>query len=204
MNILTPALIAAIANLILSALLLGAAWSDVKSHRIPNRLAFFGAGLGLLLNSVLPEGFGFVSALPGAVGLWKALEGLVLGLVVFLPMYALRAMGAGDVKLMAMVGAFIGPNALIGTILLTFLIGGVLSLLTALRNGTLRQMFDNLKTMLLSSFFKAAMQQMPTLDAAPVSAGKMPYGVAIAAGTFSYFAMAYSGNTAFLDPLKVF
>ena len=204
MNILTPALVAAIVNLILSALLLGAVWSDVKSQRIPNLLVFFGAGLGLLLNSVLPEGFGFVSALPGAVGLWKALEGLALGLVVFLPMYMLRAMGAGDVKLMAMVGAFIGPNALIGAILLTFLIGGALSMLTALRRGTLRQLFDNLKTMLLSSFFKAVLREMPTVDAAPVSAGKMPYGVAIAAGTFSYFAMAYSGNAAFLDPLKVF
>ncbi len=77
---------------------------------------FFGAGLGLLLNSVLPEGYGFVSSLPGALGLWKALAGLGLGLLIMLPLYMLRALGAGDVKLMAMVGAFLGPNATIGAI----------------------------------------------------------------------------------------
>lgn len=204
MNHLTPALVANIVNIILCALLLGAVWSDVKSHRIPNRLVFVGAGLGLLLNSVLPEGTGFVSGLPGALGLWKALEGLALGMIIFLPMYILRAMGAGDVKLMAMVGAFIGPNALIGTIVLTFLIGGVLSLLTALRLGTLDRLFDNLRTMMMSSIFKAVLHEMPTIDSASVSAGKLPYGVAIATGTLSYFAMIYSGHVAFLHVLSVF
>jgi len=204
MNHLTPALVADLVNILLCALLLGAVWNDVKSHRIPNRLVFVGAGLGLLLNSVLPEGTGFVSVLPGAVGFWKASEGLALGLIVFMPMYMLRAMGAGDVKLMAMVGAFLGPNALIGAIVLTFLIGGALSLLTALRLGTLGRLFDNLRVMLISGFFKAVLQEMPTLDSAPVSAGKLPYGVAIAAGTISYFAMIYSGYVGFLHELSVF
>lgn len=204
MNYLTPALVANVVNIILCALLLGAVWNDVKSHRIPNRLVFVGAGLGLLLNSVLPEGTGFVSGLPGALGFWTALEGLALGMIIFLPMYILRAMGAGDVKLMAMVGAFIGPNALIGTIVLTFLIGGLLSLLTALRLGTLDRLFDNLRTMMMSSIFKAVLHEIPTIDSASVSAGKLPYGVAIAAGTLSYFALIYSGHVAFLHVLSVF
>ena len=201
---LTPALVAALVNMLLCALLLGAVWTDVKSHRIPNRLVFIGAGLGVLLNGVLPEGTGFVSGLPGALGFWKASEGLALGLIVFLPMYMLRAMGAGDVKLMAMVGAFVGPNALIGTIILTFLIGGALSILTALRLGTLDRLIDNLRTMVMGSIFKAVLHEMPTLDSASVSAGKLPYGVAIAAGTFSYFAMIYSGHVGFLHVLSVF
>jgi len=42
------------------------------------------------------------------------------------------------------------------------------------------------------------MNEMPTLDAAPVSAGKLPYGIAIAAGTFIYIALERGGNMNFL------
>src|SRR4051794_15864624 len=104
MEHLTPALVATIVLGLLCALLLNAIWNDVKSHRIPNRLVFIGAGMGLLLNTVLPEGYGFISALPGALGFWRALVGLGLGILILLPLYMMRGMGAGDVKLVAMVG----------------------------------------------------------------------------------------------------
>lgn len=201
---LNPSLLAAIVLGLLLALLSGAVWSDVKNQRIPNCLVFAGAGLGLLLNSVLPEGYGFTSVLPGALGFSKSLLGLALGLAILLPLYMLRAMGAGDVKLMAMVGAFIGPNATMSTILLTFIIGGGLTLVVVLHQGTLGQLIDNLRTMLWSSCFKVALNNMPTLDAAPVSAGKLPYGIAIAAGTCSYVALERSGNLNFLNLLKFF
>ncbi|MFD2270623.1 prepilin peptidase [Undibacterium arcticum] len=68
MDYLTPTLNAVIVIGLLCALLLVAVWSDVKSHRIPNWLVLAGAGLGLLLNSVLPLGYGFVSSLTGALG----------------------------------------------------------------------------------------------------------------------------------------
>lgn len=199
MDYLTPSLVATVVIAILSALLLCAVWTDVKGHRIPNWIVFFGAGIGLLLNSTLPEGYGFVSVLPGALGPWKALAGLGLGFVILLPLYMLRAMGAGDVKLMAMVGAFLGPNAIIGTILVTFIVGGVLTLLVVGRNGKLRLLLDNLRTMLVLSFIKSTvLHQMPKVEAAPVSAGKMPYGVAIALGTFSYIALEHGEHMNFL------
>lgn len=199
MNNLTPSQIALIAVSPLFALVLGALWSDIRSHRIPNRLVFWGAGLGLLLNSVMPEGYGFISSLPGALGPGKALAGLGLGFVILLPMYVLRAMAAGDVKLMAMIGAFLGPNAVIGTILMTFIVGGILSLAVVLRQRTLGLLIANLRTMLTGSFIKGAfLHQMPTIDAASVTAGKMPYGVAIAVGTFIYIALEHGGHMDFL------
>jgi prepilin peptidase CpaA len=198
MDDLSPALIATIVISLLGALLLYATWTDVRSRRIPNRLVFVGAGVGLLLNSVLPEGFGFVSGMIGALGFWKALAGMGLGLGLMLPLYMVRGVGAGDVKLIAMIGAFLGPNATLGTVLLTFIVGGVMALLLAARNGTMGQLYDNLRMMLLNSFFKLALREMPTLDAAPVSAGKLPYGVAIAAGTFAYIVLERSGRMNFL------
>ncbi|MFC5475293.1 A24 family peptidase [Paraherbaspirillum soli] len=195
---LTPALLADIVLLVLCGLLSAAVWSDIRSHRIPNLLVLSGAALGLALNSVLPEGYGFISALPGALGFWTALAGIGLSVAILLPLYLLRAMGAGDVKLMAMVGAFLGPNAMIGAILLTFILGGVLSLLAALRYGTLGRMLGNVRTMLTSSFFKMTFHQMPTLDGVSASAGKLPYGLAIALGTFAYIALEQAGHMNFL------
>jgi prepilin peptidase CpaA len=198
MNHLTPSLLAALVISLLCALLLAAVWSDVRTRRIPNRLVLLGVVAGLLLNTVLPQGYGYLSALPGALGFWKALAGLGLGLCILLPLYMLRAMGAGDVKLMAMVGAFLGPNAMVGTILLTFIAGGALSLMAAMHYRTLGRLLDNVRTMLTASFFKLVLQQMPTLDAAPISAGKLPYGLAIALGTVAYIALEHNGDMNFL------
>lgn len=199
MDMLTPDQIAECAVMLLCGLLLIAVWTDVKGHRIPNWLVLAGAILGILLNTILPEGRGFVSILPGGLGFWHALAGMTFGLAVPMPMYILRAMGAGDVKLMAMVGAFLGPLALCMAALIIFITGGVLSLLTALRYGTLRLLVSNVHTIILGSFFKAALNEIPTVDAAPISAGKMPYAIAIAAGTYLFIVLA---NKGFLDFIR--
>ena len=182
-----PTLFVAIVPGLLSVLLLGAVWIDIKSRRIPNELVFIGAGLGLLLNS----------ALPGALGFWQAVSGFGLGLAIMLPLYVLRAMGAGDVKLMAMVGAFLGPYMTVGAILFTFIAGGLLGLTVALRNGTMRRLAENLHAMLLNSFVKMQLKQTPVLDAMSVCAGKMPYAVAIAVGTFTCIAIVHGGHSSF-------
>ncbi|MBI3284998.1 MAG: prepilin peptidase [Burkholderiales bacterium] len=190
MNFLTPALLANGVIALLCTLLLAAVWTDVRSHRIPNRLVFAGAALGLVFNGVLPEGFGFVSILPGALGFWPAMAGLGLGTVLTLPMYMAGAMGAGDVKLVAMVGAFLGPYALLASALLIFIAGGVLAATTALGKGNLNLLLGNVRYMVMSVVFKTLMHEIPKLDAAPVSAGKMPYAIAVAAGTISYVVLA--------------
>lgn len=166
-----------------------AAIIDLRSRRIPNLLIVTGLIASLLVHVWLEPGADWIT--------WGL--GMLTGFALFLPLYLMRGMGAGDVKLMAMVGAFLGPSAIIGVILITFVVGGVLTLVVAARNGSLRLLLGNLRTMLMGSLIKSTvLHQMPTLDATPVSAGKMPYGVAIALGTFTYLALEHCGHMNFL------
>src|SRR4051794_29272710 len=105
---------------VLLFLLVIASVSDCRTHKIPNWLTVIGAAFGLVYNTAVPSS-------PYAGFLWS-LEGLALGLLIMLPFYVLRAMGAGDVKLMAMVGAFLGVPDTFYAVLFTFIAGGVTAL----------------------------------------------------------------------------
>lgn len=100
----------------LSALVLLAAGRDLAEHTIPNQL--IGAGLLLAVAAHLWSGS------PA----WTPLAGLAVGVLPLLPLYLARGMGAGDVKLMGVVGAFAGPALALQIVLATCLAGGVLSL----------------------------------------------------------------------------
>jgi len=73
--------------------------------------------------------------------------GLLVGLVVFFPFFALGGMGAGDVKLMAAIGAWLGPALAILTALYGAIAGGVLAIAVALSSGYLKTAFANLRRM---------------------------------------------------------
>ena len=164
---------------ILILLLTAAAVSDYRTHRIPNWLALSGAVFGLIYNTVLPP-------FPHA-GFFFALGGLGLGLLLFLPLYLLRAMGAGDVKLLAMVGAFLGPKETFYAALASMIVGGVISILYVLARGTALRMWRNLTSLLQLGFLGAMSGSAPSLRITPeASAGRLPYGVAIAIGTIGY------------------
>jgi len=97
-----------------------AAACDIASRRVPNLLVGGGIAAALVLHLV----FGGPLA-PLRLGL----AGAAVGGAIFLPLYLLRGMAAGDVKLMAMVGAFTGPAAAGVIAMLSFIAGGVLALL---------------------------------------------------------------------------
>ena len=174
---------------LLAALLIIAVWHDLKSRRIPNAVVFAGATLALVLNSILPAGSGLVDAVPGGIGLFKSLAGLGVGLALMLPLYLVRATGAGDVKLMAMVGAFVGPLDAVGAVVCTFVAGALLSLVVALKAGVLRQAARNIKVICYSAFARLAAAQGPVFDARTDTVARMPYALAIAVGTFGYLAL---------------
>jgi len=167
----------------LLVLLLAAVRSDLREHRIPNHLILFGIVSGLVLHAVLPDGQGFLAKGPGGLGVWSSFQGLAIGAAAIFPLYLLRTMGAGDVKLMAAVGAILGPHDILPAILGTFLVGGLVSLAVTMFLGTTGQLFRNLLCMAQASLFKFALPGRPGIEALPESAGTAPYAVAVALGT---------------------
>ncbi|WP_371876483.1 prepilin peptidase [Pseudoduganella chitinolytica] len=114
---------------------------------------------------------------------------MATGFFLFLPLYALRGMAAGDVKLMAMVGAFTGPLLALQIALLTCLVGGLLGLALVLRSGRWRLLGHNLATILAPLVYSlGGMPQRPVPLSREASAGGIPYGVAIAVGTLTVVA----------------
>ena len=76
------------------------AWGDIRTQRIPNYLSLGTAVAGL----------GFQLGCHGWGGLWSGFLGLVLGFGLLLIPYLLKGMGAGDVKALAALGAWLGPR----------------------------------------------------------------------------------------------
>ncbi|MDI5921136.1 A24 family peptidase [Halomonas sp. LR5S13] len=104
-------------GLVLLLIWSAAAW-DLYQRRIPNRLVMAGAVMGILLQGVLA----------GPSGVLAAITGLLVGLAILLPGYLLGVTGAGDVKLMAAVGTFLGPFGVFQAALASILVGGVIAL----------------------------------------------------------------------------
>jgi prepilin peptidase CpaA len=176
---------------ILAIFVMLAVWHDVRTRKIPNTVVLIGALSGLLLQLLLPLGAGLLREPYGLLGVWSGLAGLGLGLATLLPMYALGAMGAGDVKLMAMIGAFLGPYDIIGTALCSFIAGGVLALAAALLQRSLGKVIGNVRMILLGS----VLGTVSAGGAAPATpTGKLPYAVAIAAGLLTYLLLTRLGG----------
>lgn len=175
---------------LLLTLVVVAAWFDLKSRRIPNWLVL----VGLVSSFIFQILFNSLGSFNGfkAWGL-----GLLVGFGLFLPLYLLHAMGAGDVKLMAMVGAFLGPMAALGVVLTTLIVGGVLALAVALWSGSLRQTLGNVRFVLTQTMLKALPGGVQ-LEAPSASAGNLPYAVAIAAGTMIHLFLERSGHALFV------
>jgi prepilin peptidase CpaA len=174
---------AALSLLALVVLVLTAVVCDLRSRRIPNALVASGIALGFFIQTVAPSGGGLFSHPAGALGLLPALLGGLLGLGLFLPLYALRAMGAGDVKLLAMIGVWLGAPAVAYAALWTMVAGGVLSLGWALGTGVLRRVIANLREMFLASWVRLQAGAGVAVAAPTSATGRLPYAVAIACGT---------------------
>jgi len=152
----------------LLVLLAMAAVSDWRFYRIPNWLTFGGMVFAVV--------YGTIAARTPGAGASHALGGLGLGLAIMLPFYLLGVMGAGDVKLMAMVGAFLGPHQTLTAILFTCMAGGVAAIAFAIHRSRLCD--------LLANVVSAVACMRPDADGdmrQPV--GKLPYGICICAGT---------------------
>lgn len=176
---------------LLIVLLMLAAFIDVRTFRIPNWLTYGGAAIGLAFGAAIQwRLLGPAWALDGF--LWS-LGGLAAGLACLLPFYLLRVMGAGDVKLMAMAGAFLGLPEIVPAVLFSGIAGGVAALVFVVAHRRLVPFGRNLKSLAHGAAL-SAMAGLP-LTGMPrgASVGNLPYGVSISAGTIAYVAARAMG-----------
>jgi prepilin peptidase CpaA len=165
-----------------AAMLAAAAWQDARHQRIPNAVVLPGAAVALAL-----------SLMPGGVGIANALGGLAAGLMLLLPLYLMGVTGAGDVKLLAAVGAFTGMPGILGVALLAFVVGGALSLAWAIHLRLLRKVLANLNVAAFTTIAELCSGRLPNARGFPVSTARIPYAVAIAAGALIHALLAASG-----------
>jgi prepilin peptidase CpaA len=175
-----PALLSAGA---LIALLLAATVIDVRTRRIPNALVASGTLIALAVHAIAPAGDGLFASPWGSIGVVQSLLGVCAGLALFLPLYLLRALGAGDVKLLAMVGAWLGAPLLGGATVLTLLAGGAMALFVMVFSRTSRQVLGNVRFMLTTAVIGAQTGRLAPLEAPGASSARLPYALAILPGT---------------------
>lgn len=161
-------------ELVLLALVTGAAGVDLAKRRIPNMLLLSGWAAAVPLHLMAPA--------PGTA-LLGALAGALCGLLIFLPLYLLRGMAAGDVKMMATVGMFVGPYDALEVAVVTWCVGGVMALAIIATRGRMRIAWSNVRDLLRPLWMRAiGVPAVPEPMRQP-SVGGMPYGLAIAVAT---------------------
>lgn len=156
------------------ALVIVAALWDVQTRRIPNWLVVAG------LAAAVPAQW---LAHGGIEGMQLWLGGALTGALIFLPGYAMRLMGAGDVKLTAAIGAFCGAYGAFEIGLATFAIGGAWSLAVLLRRRQMLTGLSGAASLLVETAVPGGGIAQRRSGLADGSIGTIPYGVAIAIGS---------------------
>jgi prepilin peptidase CpaA len=146
--------------------------SDWRSARIPNRLTYCAMAGALLLRLPLLGWSGFSS---GVLGMFVAGGFLLL-------LFAIGAMGGGDVKLMAAVGAWMGKEYVVSVLLTSVLAGGLLAIIYIVFHQGLRKTLANIIA-LICFHLTSGLQPHPVLNIHENSTLRVPFGVAIAMGT---------------------
>lgn len=184
----------------LLAILLGSAIaSDIRSRRIPNTLILAGWAIALGWHVLGPAGhWSFDANQPGAVGPAGAVLAGAAMLLVFMPFYLLRIMGAGDVKLMSVVGMFFGATSvhwaqLAGVSLFVLAAGGLLALARMAVSRRAGAVAANLRLIFAGYSGRMLGLPAPAFDARLDSADRMPYALAIATGTCFYVVTKWAG-----------
>jgi prepilin peptidase CpaA len=145
--------------------------SDIRTARIPNLLTFGAAAAALA----------YLFANNGWSGLTQAGEGCAVGVLLFSPFFVLGGLGAGDVKLLGAMGAWLGPRETLWVALYASMAGGIMALIVAVARGYLGRAVTNLR-MLVTYWQVVGIRPLPELTLTGGHAPRLPYAVPIAAG----------------------
>jgi prepilin peptidase CpaA len=157
-----------VAGLLFGVLLLAASISDLRSRRIPNRLT--------ALIAVSGAAYAFTATPPPGAILY-VLGGGAVGLLLWLPFWIMGKLGAGDVKLAAAAGTWLGAAGAIEAGLFAAAVGGVLAVVALVRGNGVRAAATRFGAWLFAS--RVTRTLAPELTPPE---RRIPYGVALAAG----------------------
>jgi prepilin peptidase CpaA len=145
---------------------------DVRTRRIPNALTFSAALAGLI----------FHVASSGQAGSQLAGGGWVVGLLMLLPFFLLGGMGGGDIKLVAALGAWLGPSQTFWLAIYAGLAGGVMGVIVAASHGYLRTAIANVSAM-FGYWSTVGIKSVPGLTLESSASPRLAYAIPVLVGT---------------------
>ena len=160
--------------IILAPILFIAAITDIFYGKIFNWLTFPAMLIGVIYQFI-------ISGFPE--GLWS-LAGLAVGMACYMPFYIMGGTGAGDVKLMGAVGAFLGPTGVFFAFIYSTLAGGIYAMLLLLRHGMFKETLMRYWSMIRNLLVFKKLFYIPPAN--PAIMPVLKYGIAIAVGTIGY------------------
>lgn len=163
---------------LVSVTLVVAAVIDGWKLKVPNWITF----------PMIVGGWIYGLAAAGLPGLGSSLLGTVVGLGLLLPAYAIGGMGAGDVKLLAGVGAWLGTTVTFFAFCVSALVGGGIAVAMVLLRRGFRHHKAQFSVILAEIFFIRDPNTLSAIAAERKSSMLLlPYGIPIAIGTIAYF-----------------
>ncbi len=164
---------------VVSVILIWAAWIDGRELRVPNWITFPMVFTGLIYSATAGDGLG------------AGLAGMAMGLMCLLPLYSVGGMGAGDVKLMAGMGAWLGWQITLQAFIVSVIVGAVMAVLMVLFRGTWRKHYETLLTILSEWIVIRNPYRLSQIAAErKPSMALLPYGIPICIGSIGYFLYA--------------
>jgi len=160
--------------IILTPILVIAAFTDIFKGKIFNWLTFPAMLIGIIYQL-------FVTGLPEGL---LSIVGLFVGMACYLPFYIMGGTGAGDVKLMGAVGAFLGPKGVFLAFIWSTLAGGIYAVLLLIRHGFFKETLVRYWSMIRNLLVFKKLFYIPPAN--PAAMPVLKYGLAIAVGTIGY------------------
>ncbi len=160
-----------VAFLVPSVLL--ASWIDLRNHKVPNWLNLF-----LILSGLVAQ-----TLFNGWAGLGAALLGMLVGFGLLIIPWLMHAMGAGDVKLMAAIGVWLGPTMTLQAFCIGAVLAGIIAIVMIVAGRRLWQAFFNLSLIMTKlTSFKTAFSEFGSVKVLQSTSQLLPYGVPLSIG----------------------
>lgn len=163
---------------IVCILLIWAAWIDGRQLRVPNWLTF----------PMILSGLVYSAWVGGWAGLGDGLIGMCVGLATLLPLYAVGGMGAGDVKLMAGIGAWLGASATWNAFVVSVIVGAVMAVAMVAWRKSWKKHCGNFSQIVLEFMTVKSPGELSRIAAErKPQMLLLPYGIPICVGSIAYF-----------------